>query len=383
MKKEIKQIKVKTIFGGHQIYQEIVNYPPQGVEYLGVSKETVSGKYYESKKMKEKLGAMIQKLKVPRMIYVKPGNYDLIHSSRGIIPLNRKPWVIDMEHVHSFFGLNPKLIKNKFWKKFIEKKLASKYCKGILCHCEATQKAFFHYLDCSKFKDKIKVLYPSSHIIPIKKKISDKIRILAVLSCFDAKAGPQVLKIFSKIEKKYPNVEFWIRADVPEELKKKFDLKNVKYMEYLSNIISREKLSKEIYSQCDILFYPTLCDSFGYSLIDAMIAKMPIVATNLFAVPEIVKDGENGIIVKIPGYKLEEGYIQSFPKSKMKSRTEKKFIDDCYKALEKLIKNKSLRKKMGQRGFEIISKGAFSIATRNKKLRKIYREALNENSSDK
>ena len=38
---------------------------------------------------------------------------------------------------------------------------------------------------------------------------------------------------------------------------------------------------------------------------------------------------------------------------------------------------------MGQRGFEIISKGAFSIATRNKKLRKIYREALNENSSDK
>jgi len=376
MKKEIKQIKVKTIFGGHQIYQEIVNYPPQGVEYLGVSKETVSGKYYESKKMKEKLGAMIQKLKVPRMIYVKPGNYDLIHSSRGIIPLNRKPWVIDMEHVHSFFGLNPKLIKNKFWKKFIEKKLASKYCKGILCHCEATQKAFFHYLDCSKFKDKIKVLYPSSHIIPIKKKISDKIRILAVLSCFDAKAGPQVLKVFSKIEKKYPNVEFWIRADVPEQMKKKFNLKNVKYMKYLGDIIPREKLLKDIYSECDILFYPTLCDSFGYSLIDAMIAKMPIVGTNLFAVPEIVKDGENGIIVKIPSYKLKEGYVQSFSQSKMRGKTEKKFIADCYGALVKLIESKSLREAMGQKSFGRISKGNLSINARNKKLEKIYEKAI-------
>jgi len=376
-------MKVNTIFGGHQIYQEIVNYPPKGVEYIGVSEETKEGKYYESKKMKEKLGAMLQKLKIPRMIYVRPGNYDLIHSSRGIIPLNKKPWVIDMEHVHSFFGLNPELTKNKFWRKFIERKLASKYCKGILCHCEATRQAFFHYLDCSKFKDKIKVLYPSSHIIPIKKKKHKKIRILAVLSIFEGKSGPQVLKVFSKIEKKYPNVEFWIRADVPEQMKKKFNLKNVKYMKYLGDIIPREKLLKDIYSECDILFYPTLCDSFGYSLIDAMIAKMPIVGTNLFAVPEIVKDGENGIIVKIPSYKLKEGYVQSFSQSKMRGKTEKKFIADCYGALVKLIENKPLREKMGGRGFDRISKGDLSIVARNKKLRKIYRGALDENSSDK
>ena len=379
----MKKIKVKTIFGGHQIYQEIVNYPPRGVEYIGVSEETVSGKYYESKKMKEKMGEMLQKLKIPRMIYVKPGNYDLIHSSRGIIPLNRKSWVIDMEHVHSFFGLNPELIKNRFWKKFIERKLASKYCKGILCHCEATRQAFFKYLDCSKFKDKIKVLYPSSHIIPVKKKSHKKIRILVVLSIFKGKSGPQVLKVFSMIEKKYPNVEFWIRADVPEDMKKKFNLKNVEYMKYLGDIISREKLLKDVYSRCDILFYPTLCDSFGYSLIDAMVAKMPVVATNLFAVPEIIRDKENGLIVKIPGYNLKPNYIQWFPQPKMKGKIEKKFIEDCYNALIKLIEKKSLRKTMGQEGFKIISKGDFSIKTRNKKLRKIYMEALNENSSDK
>ena len=110
----MKKIKVKPIFGTHQIYQELVNHPPKNVEYVGVGKETKVGGYYKHKKINEKLGVMLQKLKVPRMIFVKPGNYDIIHSSRGIIPLNKKPWVIDMEHVHSFFGLNPFLIQNKF-----------------------------------------------------------------------------------------------------------------------------------------------------------------------------------------------------------------------------------------------------------------------------
>ena len=67
----------------------------------------------------------------------------------------------------------------------------------------------------------------------------------------------------------------------------------------------------------------------------------------------------------------------------MKGKTEKKFIDDCYGALVKLIENKSLRETMGQKGFERISKGDLSINARNKKLEKIYREAINESSSDK
>jgi len=383
MENQTRKIRVKPIFGGHQIYQEIVNYPPKGVEYLGVSSGTKTGKYYESKRIKERLGWLLQKLKLPRMMIIKPGDYDLIHSSRGIIPIQfwkKKPWVIDMEHVHSFFGLNPYLIKNKFLKRFVEKKLASKYCKKILCHCEATRQAFFHFLDCEKFKDKIEVLYPSSHISSYKKKSHKKIRILAIMSIFYGKAGLQVLEVFSRIQKKYPNVEFWIRADFPEELKKKFKLKNVKYMGYFGNIVPREQLLKEVYSQCDILFYPTLTDSFGYSLIDAMTIKLPIVSTNLYAVPEIVRDGENGLIVKIPGYHLNEGYVQLFQWRKMKGKIEKKFVKDCYNVLVKLIKNKHLREKMGQAGFERMSKGDLSIMARNKKLKEIYSEAINENS---
>ena len=342
----MNKIKIKPIFGSHQIYQEIVNYPPKNVEYIGVRRDTKKGKYYQSKKIKEKIGWLFQKLKIPRMIFVKPGNYDLIHSSRGIIPLNQKPWVIDVEHVHSFFGLNPYLIKNKFLKRFIEGKLSSKNCKAILCHCEATRQAFFKYLDCRKFKDKIKVLYPATHVIPFKKTKHNKIRILSVLSLFYHKGGPQILEAFSKLEKKYKNIELWMKSDVPNKFKEKYNSKNIKYFSYFGNVLTREKLLKDIYSKSDIFVYPSFCDSFGYSLIDALTTKLPIVATNLFAIPEIVENNRNGFVIKMPTYNLKDNFLQAHHYQKINLSDNKKIVNGLVKNLEKLIKSKKLRERI-------------------------------------
>ena len=371
----MKKIKVRALLGSWQGYQEIVNYPPKGIEYQGISKGTSQGTYYESKKMKEFLSRIIQKIKISRMIFVKPGNYDLIHSSRGIIPLNKKPWVMDVEHAFSFTGLDPKLLKRKGIKKFVERKLAQKNCKALLCHCEASKKSFFKFLDCKKFKDKIDVLYPASHIVPIKKKSHKKIRILCILSLFRHKAGLQVLKAFSELEKKYNNIELWMRSDVPKELRKKYNSKNIRYMPYFGEILSREKLLEDIYGNCDIFLYPTFCDSFGYSQIDALVAGLPIIGTNMFAVPEVVEEGKNGLIIEIPGYDVNSG-IQEHLITNMTKDEEERFVSDMVKAIEKLVKNKKLREKMGKESFKLVSEGKFSIKERNKKLRKVYEDAL-------
>src|SRR3989344_2776334 len=347
----MKKIKIKTIFGSHQIYQEIVNYPPEGVKYIGVSKATAKGEYYQNKKIKEFFGNILKKINLPRMIFVRSGNFDIVHSSRGIIPITNKPWVMDIEHVHSFFGLDSRLIKNKFWKKFIERRLEEKNCKAILCHCEATRQAFFEYLDCSKFKDKIKVI--------------------SMVSDFLAKAGPQILEAFSNIEKRNKNVELWFRGNVPEELKKKYNSENIQFINYFGNIIPRDKLLKDFYSKGDIFLYPTLSDSFGYSLIDALVSKMPIIGTNLFAVPEIVEKNKNGLIIKLPEYYLKEGYFQYYPLNKLEEH-QGEIVRSIETSLEKLIKNKNLRIKMGKESYKKISMGKFSIERRNKQLKKIY-----------
>ena len=373
----MKKIKVKPIFGAHQIYQEIANYPPKDVEYLGVSGETKQGQYYQGKKKRRFINHWMQKMKIPRMTLVKAGDYDIIHTSRGIIPLNKKPWVMDIEQFTSFMGLNfDIMIKNKFVRKFVERKLASKYCKRILCHCDATRQSFLKYLNCSKFKDKLDVLYPSSHLVNIKRKKSKKITFLLVSSIFEQKGGLFVLEAFSKLNKKYPNIRLHVRADVNPSLIDKYKSSNIKFEPYSGeNILPREELLKKVYSKGDVFIYTTFCDSFGYSLIDALVAKMPIIGTNLFAVPEIVQDKKNGFIVDIPGYKREE-WIQEYHLYKITEADKKKFIGDLMKVMEKFVKNPSLINKMGMEGYKRISVGDLSLAQRNKKLRRVYEEAL-------
>ncbi|MCD6115784.1 glycosyltransferase family 4 protein [bacterium] len=49
----------------------------------------------------------------------------------------------------------------------------------------------------------------------------------------------------------------------------------------------------------DLLILPSRVEGFGYVLIEAMAAAKPVVATNVSSIPEIVKNGETGLLVPV------------------------------------------------------------------------------------
>jgi len=53
----------------------------------------------------------------------------------------------------------------------------------------------------------------------------------------------------------------------------------------------------EYYSNADLFVLPSRRESFGLTLAEAMASGLPVVSTNVTAIPEVVKDGENGILV--------------------------------------------------------------------------------------
>jgi glycosyltransferase involved in cell wall biosynthesis len=50
-------------------------------------------------------------------------------------------------------------------------------------------------------------------------------------------------------------------------------------------------------SRADLLVHPARWEGFGLALLEAMLASLPVVATNVSSIPEIVADGETGILV--------------------------------------------------------------------------------------
>ena len=374
----MKKINVNLICGPHPLFKELINYPPKNVKYdariiPGTTYNDVFTRYV--KRAVTKVQGILQ---LPRIMH-SGSNSDLIHSTRGILMTNKKPWVIDFETAGSFVGMNWNSLKKPITRFLISKYLSSSYCKKILPYSYAAQKNLEEWIDCKKFKDKIEVLYPAYHSMKVKRKYSDQVTLSFIYRTspieldFYIKGGHDLLKAFQILNKKYNNIHLKIKGTIPKNLRK--NLKNVTFTE---ENLPRKKFYEEFLFKSDIYVQPTFVDTFAIAIIEAMSTGMPVVAPNIFAMSEIIKDGYNGFLINSEMH--WDKYIKKDPKYEKFNKDVAKYhpemIKDLVKKLSILIKDKNLRKKMSQNSFKMVESGKFSIKRRNKQLRRIYDEAL-------
>jgi glycosyltransferase involved in cell wall biosynthesis len=137
-----------------------------------------------------------------------------------------------------------------------------------------------------------------------------------------------ILKIIPKVVESNPNVRFLfagdgdVKAIAEQAFKDKID-KNVKLLGWVSGNQKYELLGSGY-----MLLLPSYYESFGISIIEAMASGMPVIASNVGAIPEIIKHGYNGFIIE-PGD-----------------------IDGLYKYIMLLLANKELAQQMGTRNYK-------------------------------
>ncbi len=84
--------------------------------------------------------------------------------------------------------------------------------------------------------------------------------------------------------------------------------------------------AREIMVASDVLVLPSLLETQPFVITEAMASSLPVVSTRIFGIPELVADGETGILVE-PGQ-----------------------VEPLAEALCRLISSDDLRKRMGQAG---------------------------------
>jgi glycosyltransferase involved in cell wall biosynthesis len=107
----------------------------------------------------------------------------------------------------------------------------------------------------------------------------------------------------------------------------------------------------EIFAAADIYAFPSEIDAFGYGALEAMASGLPVVASGIAAVPEIVDDGVTGLIVPI-------GDDASFAA-----------------ALERLVEDADMRQAMGEAGRRRALE-RFDAETTTARLIELMREAV-------
>jgi glycosyltransferase involved in cell wall biosynthesis len=54
---------------------------------------------------------------------------------------------------------------------------------------------------------------------------------------------------------------------------------------------------QRFYDALDVFVLPSLCETLGYVLLEAMATSLPVVGTRVGGVPEVISDGESGLLV--------------------------------------------------------------------------------------
>ncbi len=105
----------------------------------------------------------------------------------------------------------------------------------------------------------------------------------------------------------------------------------------------RDQLFAEVYPQTDIYIQMSRMDTFGFTVLEAMSFGLPIISTSHKALPEMVVDGENGYIVNdfTDDINSQEWFNKSYEESLV--------------ALRKLLQDKDLRTRMGQKSKDFVA----------------------------
>jgi glycosyltransferase involved in cell wall biosynthesis len=107
------------------------------------------------------------------------------------------------------------------------------------------------------------------------------------------------------------------------------------------------------YSEADMLCLPSFKENFPWVLLEAMSFRVPVIATNIAGIPEMIDHGGNGLLFEAgDGTRLKEH-------------------------LEKLSSNSDLRQKLGEKGYQTVKQN-FTVERMAQETYQVYEQLLNE-----
>ncbi|MFT3782219.1 MAG: glycosyltransferase family 1 protein [Nibricoccus sp.] len=123
---------------------------------------------------------------------------------------------------------------------------------------------------------------------------SDELVVIHVSRVAAEKNFPLLLDAFAAIRAKQPTTKFVITSDGP--LRKKLE-RRYPWTRF-TGILTREDLARH-YASADLFLYPSLTETFGNVVLEAMASGLPVVAFNYAAAGRYIRHGENGWLVPL------------------------------------------------------------------------------------
>jgi len=187
------------------------------------------------------------------------------------------------------------------------------------------------------------------------KKSSDSIIFINVANLRAEKNHLLLIKSFARLKDHIPRAKLLLAGD--GVMRKKIE-KTIQELELKNDVVllGRRNDIRELLKACDIFVLTSISEGLPLAMLEAMMAKLPVISTRAGGTEEIIKNGINGYLVN----------------------SDEKLIS---KYMLKLASDLKLRKKLGNTGRLMVEK-KYSLDTMTKNYINLYNKLLkNENST--
>ena len=301
--------------------------------------------------------------------------------------VTRKPWILSTDSFHAAitFTLMGAPLPRSLRLRYVESILKKDNFKRLTLWSEAAFRELEGILGDSypSIMEKATVVYPAIRSVPNAERqdaVGDRVNLL-FSGDFFRKGGANVVDAFERLQSKYSGVRLRVCCDERID----FDTADQQLRDnYLTHIrsnegiefgrVPRDEMLGRILHETDIYLLPTYAESFGFALLEAMAYGLPVIATNEFAIPEIVDHGKTGFLIDISEFNVLS-FVRGYQVQTIPEDFRQYISGQLFDYLVQLIESPELRRDMGERG-KSVALSKFAIETRNQQMLDIYRSSI-------
>lgn len=210
----------------------------------------------------------------------------------GKLPLwpRRPPFVVELDnpYVLALYGKIGPVRRT-----VLRRILLRDRCAGLVCISQACRASTAAVLG-TDIAERARVVYPyvgrRSQASPGDGEIVEAI---FVGSQFWLKGGFELCCAFASVASELPGARLTVISDVQATVRERFASVPI---EFLPARLERPDVADRL-AKADLFVMPTLVESFGMAALEALAHGLPLLTTAVYALPEIVHDGVNGVIL--------------------------------------------------------------------------------------
>jgi glycosyltransferase involved in cell wall biosynthesis len=386
-----KKIKVELVYRNykplHSLYETLQTSPPGGVEYIVPTPNTKLKRFYKFYRKFKYFPPTKYFIRMFESLFFRPkkrkNSAADIYQYINMIDRNPpdKPYVVDIEHAASLISFTPDGGRVKTVIKF----LTNDNCKAVTCLSKAAKRNLKELLgeDYAQIEKKVDVIYPAlrevKNIRPDYQYMSKTVsglRLVFVGNQAYLKGLEELLEAVRRVNSDFgPNkLELHVISNDASKLIDKYRLPNVWLYQPK---FTREEILSKFFVPADAFVMPTKEDTFGMAVLDSLSCGTAVITTRQFALPELVNDGEDGILLKLEAPILDRTVIPD--KEGMNAITASNLdlvlMGEIENTIRDILAGRIDIKKIGTNGPKKFARGQqFSVSRRNQQLLALYRD---------